>query len=63
MVRNNLFFLKNINIGFLNVDIFDNTKNNLIFLVNLKKLSYFKNKYIFIKKINFNKNCINILYF
>mgnify|MGYP003575620327 CR=1 len=56
-------FLKNIKFDLLNTLFFDNLENNFIFFKKFNKLFLLNIKFIKMKKINFNKKCINILYF
>jgi hypothetical protein len=56
-------FLKNIKFDLLKTLFFDNLENNFIFFKKFVKLFSLNIKFIKLKKINFNKKCINILYF
>jgi hypothetical protein len=62
MARNNFIFLKNVKFFYLKTFFFDNFDNNFIFFKKNKALIS-NVRFIKIKKINFNKKCINILYF
>jgi hypothetical protein len=56
-------FLKNIKFNLLKTLFFDNLENNFIFFKKFTKFFLLNVKFIKLKKINFNKKCINILYF
>lgn len=59
----NFIFLKNIKSDMLKTLFFDYLENNFVFFKKFNKLFLFNVKFIKLKKINFNKKCINILYF
>lgn len=58
-----LFFFKNVEFRYLKISIFDNFDNNFIFFKKFNKLLIKNNKVIKLKKINFNTQCVNVLYF
>ena len=63
MAHKNLFFLKNIKFKYLDSHLFNISENNFLFFKKNKKSNYSNTNNIIIKKINFNKNCINVIYF
>jgi hypothetical protein len=66
MVRNNFIFFKNTNSRNIDISILlilDYLDNNFIFLKKFNNSKLIDIKFINLKKINCNNQCINILYF
>jgi hypothetical protein len=62
MARSFIFF-KNVQSSSLKTIFFENLENNFIFFKKFNNFFLLNFKFIEIRKINFNKKCINILYF
>lgn len=63
MARNIFVFLKNIKFDYLNMLFFDSFDYNFIFFKKFNKVFPLKTRFVKIKKINFDKTCVNIVHF
>lgn len=63
MVRKNFIFFKNVRFNHINTFFLDMYDKNFIFFEKINNFFIIKTSFIKIKKINFNKKCINIVYF